>query len=220
MKNKAKLTKKLNTLKAQDEEIHAYEEKIHHLADQMISIDLDDGVMKYEYSVKTWTKKLSRYDIEQISNELLPITRWNEDAFDINKKEIKKKYGISSNALSDAIDIIKNNPLFANNINLPIALGSISDEELKQYAKLISEFTEPDMFETKQRKAGDGLEELLKRLPKEAEKRDVLSDKLSNDALISLAAFGDMFETGVIARTFKSIMSILKMIIIFAGTGL
>ena len=154
------------------------------------------AVMKYEYSVKTWTKKLSRYDIEQISNELLPITRWNEDAFDINKKEIKKKYGISSNALSDAIDIIKNNPLFANNIKLPIALGSISDEELKQYAKLISEFTEPDMFETKQRKAGDGLEELLKRLPKEAEKRDVLSDKLSNDALISLAAFGDMFETG------------------------
>ena len=41
---KVKLTKKLNTLKAQDEEIHTYEEKIHHLADQMISIDLDDGV--------------------------------------------------------------------------------------------------------------------------------------------------------------------------------
>lgn len=42
--DKIKLTKKLNTLKAQDEELHAYEEKIHHLADQMISIDLDDGV--------------------------------------------------------------------------------------------------------------------------------------------------------------------------------
>lgn len=42
--DKVKLTKKLNTLKAQNDEIHAYEEKIHHLADQMISIDLDDGV--------------------------------------------------------------------------------------------------------------------------------------------------------------------------------
>ncbi len=41
---KVKLSKRLNTLKAQDEELHAYEEKIHHLADQMISIDLDDGV--------------------------------------------------------------------------------------------------------------------------------------------------------------------------------
>lgn len=42
--DKVKLTKKLNTLKAQNDEIHTYEEKIHHLADQMISIDLDDGV--------------------------------------------------------------------------------------------------------------------------------------------------------------------------------
>lgn len=44
--DKVKLTKKINTLKAQNDEIHTYEEKIHHLADQMISIDLDDGVKK------------------------------------------------------------------------------------------------------------------------------------------------------------------------------
>lgn len=48
--DKVKLTKKLNTLKAQDDEIHTYEEKIHHLADQMISIDLDDGV-KHNYEI-------------------------------------------------------------------------------------------------------------------------------------------------------------------------
>ena len=41
-----KLKKKLTTLQAQDTEIRTYEEKIHHLADQMISIDLDDGVKK------------------------------------------------------------------------------------------------------------------------------------------------------------------------------
>jgi hypothetical protein len=39
-----KLKKKLKELKAQADEAHAYEEKIHHLADQMIAIDLDDGV--------------------------------------------------------------------------------------------------------------------------------------------------------------------------------
>ena len=31
---------------SQDTEIRTYEEKIHHLAEQMISIDLDDGVKK------------------------------------------------------------------------------------------------------------------------------------------------------------------------------
>lgn len=43
---RVKLNKKLTTLQAQDTEIRIYEEKIHHLADQMVSIDLDDGVKK------------------------------------------------------------------------------------------------------------------------------------------------------------------------------
>ncbi|SHH93032.1 hypothetical protein SAMN02745229_01204 [Butyrivibrio fibrisolvens DSM 3071] len=153
-------------------------------------------MMKNEYSLNTWTKKLSRNDIEQISKELMPITRWREEAFNDNKEEIKKKYGLSSKALSDAINIIKNNPLFANNINSSITLGKISDEELNQYAKMISEFTKPDQFETKERRAGEGMEELLKNIQKEAEKWDALSKNISKEALLSLAAFGNMFETG------------------------
>ena len=41
---RVKLSKKLKTVQEQDEELRIYEEKIHHLADQMIKIDLDDGV--------------------------------------------------------------------------------------------------------------------------------------------------------------------------------
>ena len=47
---RVKLNKELNKLQAQAEEIRVYEEKIHHLADQMISIDLDDGV-KHNYAL-------------------------------------------------------------------------------------------------------------------------------------------------------------------------
>ena len=43
---RVKLNKKLTALQAQNTEIRTYEEKIHHLADQMISINLDDGVKK------------------------------------------------------------------------------------------------------------------------------------------------------------------------------
>lgn len=42
--DKVRLNKKLNKLTEQDAELRTYEEKIHHLADQMIPIDLDDGV--------------------------------------------------------------------------------------------------------------------------------------------------------------------------------
>ena len=41
---RVKLNKQLKTIQDKAEELRKYEEKIHHLADQMISIDLDDGV--------------------------------------------------------------------------------------------------------------------------------------------------------------------------------
>lgn len=41
---RVRLTKRLSKIQEQDNELREYEEKIHHLADQMISIDLDDGV--------------------------------------------------------------------------------------------------------------------------------------------------------------------------------
>ena len=47
---RVKLSKQLATLQAQAVEIRVYEEKIHHLADQMIKIDLDDGV-KHNYEI-------------------------------------------------------------------------------------------------------------------------------------------------------------------------
>ena len=108
------------------------------------------SLMKNEYSVKTFTEELSRNDIEHISQKLMPINKWTEQAFDDNRNDIKKEYGLSSNTLAKAIDIVKTNPLFANNINLIIPMGTISDEELRQYANLISNFAEPDLFETKE----------------------------------------------------------------------
>ena len=47
---RVKLSKRLTKLKEQAEELRVFEEKIHHLSDQMISIDLDDGV-KHNYDL-------------------------------------------------------------------------------------------------------------------------------------------------------------------------
>lgn len=47
---RVKLTKQLNKVQAQDAELHQYEEKVYALADQMIKIDLDDGV-KHNYEI-------------------------------------------------------------------------------------------------------------------------------------------------------------------------
>lgn len=47
---KVRLNKRLKKLKDQAEETRIFEEKLHHLADQMIDIDLDDGV-KHNYAL-------------------------------------------------------------------------------------------------------------------------------------------------------------------------
>ena len=47
---RVRLNKQLTKIRDQAEETRLYEEKIHHLADQMISIDLDDGV-KHNYAI-------------------------------------------------------------------------------------------------------------------------------------------------------------------------
>lgn len=47
---KVRLNKRLKKLKYQAEETRIFEEKLHHLADQMIDIDLDDGV-KHNYAL-------------------------------------------------------------------------------------------------------------------------------------------------------------------------
>ncbi|MEG0790365.1 MAG: hypothetical protein RSG23_01930, partial [Gordonibacter sp.] len=41
---RARLDKRLAKLEAQFTEVTVFEEKVHHLADQMLEIDLDDGV--------------------------------------------------------------------------------------------------------------------------------------------------------------------------------
>lgn len=48
--DRVRLNKQLATIRDQAEELRLYEEKIHHLADQMISINLDDGV-KHNYEL-------------------------------------------------------------------------------------------------------------------------------------------------------------------------
>lgn len=47
---RVKLNKSLKKIQEQADELHTYEEKIHHLADQMIAIDLDDGI-KHNYEI-------------------------------------------------------------------------------------------------------------------------------------------------------------------------
>ena len=66
-----------------------------------------------EYGFNTITRNLSRFQIWKLANELPPTKEWREASFFQVRSSLKGKYGLSSNELSKAINLIKNHYEFA-----------------------------------------------------------------------------------------------------------
>lgn len=92
-----------------------------------------------EYSLGTFTKHLSRSDLEEIARELPQCDRWREPEFDDIRQRLRDKYNISGKELSEAITIIKEHLFFGSLIGEEHTIGGISDEELEIYARYSAE---------------------------------------------------------------------------------
>lgn len=88
--------------------LHNFYEKFNKLSEIFLEFtDVIDDLID-EYRVRTYTKHLSRKDIENIA-KILPIhSRWSELSFDCIKQSIKDEYEIGSKELANVINIIKN----------------------------------------------------------------------------------------------------------------
>lgn len=92
-----------------------------------------------EYNLNTFTKNLSRKDIEDISKLIPERTKWGEDSFDKVKEEIKEKYNLSNKEFSNALNIIQKHKKFCVNIGCELPYQQINKYELKEYAALVYE---------------------------------------------------------------------------------
>ena len=92
-----------------------------------------------EYDLNTFTKNLSRKDIEDISKIIPNRAKWGEEDFNKIKEEIKVKYNIGSREFSAALNIIQNHKEFCVNIEVEIPYQEIKEDELKEYATLVYE---------------------------------------------------------------------------------
>lgn len=93
-----------------------------------------------EYSQNTFTKNLSREDIEDISKNLPNKDKWREETFCDIKNEFMSKYKISGRELSKALDIIKNHREFCVNIGQEIHLAEITDMDLEKFIQLYAKY--------------------------------------------------------------------------------
>lgn len=90
-----------------------------------------------EYQIGTFTEKLSRKEIKEIS-EILPIKElWITDLFTSAKNTIMNKYGLTNRKFSKTVDIIKNHREFSANIGEEMPFKSFEKDTLRKTAELI-----------------------------------------------------------------------------------
>ena len=87
-----------------------------------------------EYDTLTYTKHLSRKQIEEISY-MLPTPDEFADKIVNVKRNVMDKYGVSSNEFNLVIDLIKSNAEFSMNMGKELELKKISDDTLRILAE-------------------------------------------------------------------------------------
>lgn len=87
-------------------------------------------LLEHEYLTGTFTKRLSRYQIGQIANQLPDKNSWGTQEFNDKKTELKAQFVIGSCEFSKALNLIQNHYSFAPLIGLEIPLKFITLEDL------------------------------------------------------------------------------------------
>ncbi|WP_139746929.1 hypothetical protein [Aeromonas veronii] len=104
-------------------------------ADMEELFELNDYIYN-EYCLRSFTKNLSRLQLEVLAKELPNRSEWSEKLTAEYKKELREKFGISSNELTKAINLILSNYELSYYIGHEVPLRGISSEELFQFIDL------------------------------------------------------------------------------------
>lgn len=102
--------------------------KFEHLIEKLDELYNLTNFLIEEYAQDTYTKSLSRKDIEEISNALPKINLWSCESFNTIRDDIKSKYNIGSKELSYCLNVIKSHREFSKPLGIKISLKSCTEE--------------------------------------------------------------------------------------------
>ncbi|EPF2508064.1 hypothetical protein ACUBH7_003407 [Vibrio fluvialis] len=109
-----------------------------------------------EYSLNTFTKKLSRCQLFALANDLPPRTVWMDESFRETKQTLRDKYTLGSRDLSCAIDVIQSNYELAYRIDVQLPLKGLDENDLlwfidfwmELHPQILNRRTELDLSDT------------------------------------------------------------------------
>ena len=156
-----------------------------------VSMSTIGNMMSYMLStlvLGTFTKSLSRADIWDISKRLPVYEEWRTEKFKEVKDEIKQEYHLGSKEFSDAVNLIKENREFSVNIGCEKVSGSITENELKEYASLVKYYSEKSKSDNKGKEIGFD----LRKIQKNGEILKKYLSSISMNTLNTLLCFSEM----------------------------
>ena len=192
---------------------HMIKNKISHISIVLLETDFKEVMEKFdeliyflrncmdEYSLGTFTKNLSRTDIWDISKRLPDYEEWRTEKFREIKEEIKQEYHLGSKEFSEAVNLIKKNRFFSENIGCEKIFGTITQEELKEYASLVKYYFEKNKF-----KEGNVTE--WYKLDGVQQNAEILKKYLSNssmETLNTLLCFYDMSNSSLAVEKLEDV---------------
>ncbi|CAG9180630.1 hypothetical protein [Cupriavidus pinatubonensis] len=89
--------------------------------------------LEFEYSLGSYTERLSRFDLLCIAHMLPARTEWGSVAFDEAKYKVRNLFAISSNEFSKALHRIQGNREMACLIGAPVPLDFCGPEQLSVF---------------------------------------------------------------------------------------
>ena len=195
-----------------EEQPHMIKNKISHISIELLEREFKEVMRKFdeliyfldkciaEYSLGTCTKSLSRSDIQDISKRLPDYEEWKTKKFKEIKNQIKQEYHLGSKEFSDAVNLIKKNRLFSTNIGCERIFGTITENELKEYASLVKYYWEKDKVRENLVMEWDNLVEIQQNA---RVLREYLS-RISIETLNTLLCFYDMGNGGLPVEKLES----------------
>jgi len=109
--------------------------------------------LREEYSLNTFTTKLSRQQLFSLADELPNITSWRNDSFKETKKKLMEQFSLGSRDLSKAIDIIKSNYELNHKIDSRLPLKGIDEYDLIWFLDFWMELN-PEILSRQSKKSG------------------------------------------------------------------
>lgn len=146
-----------------------------------------------EYQTVTFTPKISRAQIEEISKLLPDYSEW-DDKLSKAESKICKKYNLTSNQFSDVSDKIREHRLFSLNIGLENKFKNIRNKTMQNPVEFIKKYEETiNCIISKERViSGTGMKELEKQFQTKGNKfiEDAKKEELA--IVLSFVEIGEM----------------------------